>query len=113
MEEAPRPPRSPRWTPPAGRPGRRRQGSTEVIGDDRELRQRHTRLFWDRVLAARGDEAQVEAMRPLLDFLPEQYFAAYLASEAREAEDPRILDLARLAPRLYRPDASERESAKR
>lgn len=72
--------------------------------EDRELSKQHSRLFWSKVLAAQGDEEQVEAMRPLLDFLPEAYFAAYLASEARRADEPRVLELARLASRLFASD---------
>lgn len=83
-----------------------------ILEDDKKLKKQHSRLFWEKVLAQRDDDAKVEAMRPLLDFLPEEYFGAYLASESKVAEIPRILDLARLATRLYHSDAAECKSVK-
>jgi hypothetical protein len=65
------------------------------------VRAEDSQLFWKKVLEQENEDAQVEAMRPLLGFLTEEYFGAYLESESKITENPRILDLARLGPRLF------------
>ena len=65
------------------------------------VRKQDSQRFWEKVLEQENEDAQVEAMRPLLGFLTEEYFGAYLESESKITENPRILDLVRLGPRLF------------
>jgi len=65
------------------------------------VRAEDSQRFWKKVLEQENEDAQVEAMRPLLGFLTEEYFGAYLEWESKITENPLILDLVRLGPRLF------------